>query len=735
MPNNTLAAALRYAKYGWLVFPCHCIINGKCSCGKNDCGSPGKHPRTKNGLMDATTDESKIRQWWGKWPTANIAVRTGPESKIWVWDTDLPEGPAVTEKMELPKTLTQKTGSGGFQYFFAWNGTEIHNSSKKVAPGIDIRGLNGYVIVPPSNHVSGGQYHWENKHQISKSPGWLTHMVTSTAIPAPPPPTPPPSPKKPSQPQQAYGKSKYGQAALENEIAKLSSLSADSRKRNDTLNRCAFSLGQLVAGGELDESTVRASLFSTAVSVGLTESEVRATLESGLEDGMTKPRTAPESHECNGSNGSNGSNAGNVNNTTKRESNAKVTEVTRNSGRFQGNLTGTIRSLVQEFQGSFTNQDVDRELGLTDPADRNARRKALLVLVKEKYIKKDIRIVGKYHILKSDISFIDFDKTDDASFEVEMPLDLNQMVSVPKKSIIVIAGTTNSGKTSLAIDFLKRNLNGTFPLMYLMSEMGPSEYKQRIKSSVGDLDLWKKRVQAADMAGGFDMAIAQYNPDGLTVIDFLEEIAGEYYKIASDIRAIYDSLGEGVAVVCLQKHSKADVGRGGEATAEKPRLYLSLDKLVYDKSSTISAVKIYKAKEYHGDNPNGKERHVAFGRKGAEISPISDWMYCNTIQRARWIQHYEQRVLRGESCIPDQEQGQEEKTDGLCFYFKTRSGASVRIIERDLVKWRQNFKNINVDAELIKISNDTEKSAFLDDKNYFFQLSGLLQKRDNEART
>lgn len=731
MPSDTLAAALRYAKYGWLVFPCHNIINGKCSCGKNDCGSPGKHPRTKNGLMDATTDENKIRQWWGKWPTANIAVRTGPESKIWVWDADLPDGPGTTAKMELPKTLSQQTGSGGLQFFFQWTGTEIKNSSKKVAPGIDIRGLGGYVILPPANHISGGQYQWTSKDKIAAAPGWLVHMVTNTVAPAPPPPAPAPITKKASQPQQAYDQSKYGQTALSNEIAKLSGSGVG--QRNETLNTCAFNLAQLVAGGEIDESTVRSALFATALSIGLKETEARKTIDSGFRKGMTKPRTAPESNECHECHASHECHAESLKSPNVTESHADVTHVTPFRGRFNGNLTGAIRNLIEEFQGSFVIQDIDRELGLTDPADKVVRRQALKRLENELSIKKDTRLVGKYHILKTSIQFIDFDAIDPSPFKLEMPLGLSHMVRIPKKSLIVIAGSTNSGKTSLAIDFLKRNLASEIPLMYLMSEMGPSEYKQRITDSVPDLGLWKKRVQASDMAGGFDTVISKYNPDGLTVIDFLEEIAGEYFKIASDIRSIYDALGEGVAVVCLQKHSKADVGRGGEATAEKPRLYLSLDKLVYDKNSTISAVKIYKAKEYSGTNPNGLERHISFGRHGSEILPISDWMYCNAVQRAKWIQHYEAKVLRGETCVPDQEQSQEAAENGLCFYFKTQSGASVRIIERDVKSWRKNYKNINVDVELLKISNECESSAFLDDKKYFWQLSGLLAKKNQAA--
>src|SRR5262245_44815036 len=79
-----LAAALAYASRGWRVIPLHHVVNGKCSCSKADCGSPGKHPRTQHGVKDGTTDASTIRGWWQTWPSANVAICTGPESGLWV---------------------------------------------------------------------------------------------------------------------------------------------------------------------------------------------------------------------------------------------------------------------------------------------------------------------------------------------------------------------------------------------------------------------------------------------------------------------------------------------------------------------------------------------------------------------------------------------------------------------------------------------------------------------------
>src|SRR5690349_18720219 len=127
-PNNTsqratvemLNFALEYAAKGWLVLPLHTPTeSGHCTCKKIDCKSVGKHPRTKNGLKDATSDQTKITEWWAMWPNANIGIVTGDVSGIVALDVDLDKfgdkslGYLEDENISLPETLQSLTGSGG----------------------------------------------------------------------------------------------------------------------------------------------------------------------------------------------------------------------------------------------------------------------------------------------------------------------------------------------------------------------------------------------------------------------------------------------------------------------------------------------------------------------------------------------------------------------------------------------------------------------------------------------
>ncbi len=172
--NVKLEAALAYSRMHWRIFPCYSIIEGRCSCGKPDCGSAAKHPRTKGGFKDATDDETTIRRWWTTWPHANIALATG--SGIVVFDIDGQEGKdefkaLVAAHGASPATLASQTGRGVHLFYHARpDSPEVRSSA---VGKVHVRGEGGYVILPPSNHISGNKYKWLAKNPIAVLPEWM----------------------------------------------------------------------------------------------------------------------------------------------------------------------------------------------------------------------------------------------------------------------------------------------------------------------------------------------------------------------------------------------------------------------------------------------------------------------------------------------------------------------------------------------------------------------------------
>jgi hypothetical protein len=76
--------------------------------------------------------------------------------------------------------------------------------------------------------------------------------------------------------------------ALHDETCRVAS--AVDGTRHDTLNRAAFSLGQLIGSGLLPELTVVTSLTNAAMQSGLPERDIPRIIRSGITAGTRRPR-------------------------------------------------------------------------------------------------------------------------------------------------------------------------------------------------------------------------------------------------------------------------------------------------------------------------------------------------------------------------------------------------------------------------------------------------------------
>jgi len=343
------------------------------------------------------------------------------------------------------------------------------------------------------------------------------------------------------------------------------------------------------------------------------------------------------------------------------------------------------------------------------------------VLTEKKLINKDKRIKGKYNILDDVLITVDIFNTEETTFDIKPPFDLHQHVSIPKKAIIVIAGSFNAGKTALILNILKLNLSQKYKRLYLMSEMGSGEYIDRLKT-FGDVPFqdWSK-VTASERSHDFNGAIEHHNKDGLTCIDFLEEVEGEYFKIPTDIRNIYDSLGDGVAIIAIQKKTDTDYARGGQATAEKARLYMSVDFLTVAPQSIICALKIIKVKKYIGRNIQGHEIHFQIS-EGSKIEPVSEWMKCANVDRKLCCSRYLQ---------PD---SYKKRASTYLYEFKVDSGLLKGINQKNYDQWKTSFTNLNIDEALEEIANDSYRNPFLKVDGWFWQVSKILSKKNEKAK-
>ncbi len=192
--------ALQYAVIGWHVVPCWPIREGKCACG-TACKSPGKHPVShlaQMGQKSATTDPDIIAAWWKVMPDANIGVYLAP-SGLCAIDIDPRNGGSESietlesEHGEIYSDVLAYTGGGGEHRVF--EAPTAGGLPGKLAPGVDVK-LDGYIIVEPSNHPSGGSYQWEGSSDplegalASPLPDWIRGFqsgnLTGMQLDAPP---------------------------------------------------------------------------------------------------------------------------------------------------------------------------------------------------------------------------------------------------------------------------------------------------------------------------------------------------------------------------------------------------------------------------------------------------------------------------------------------------------------------------------------------------------------------
>lgn len=197
--NELLNAALFYAKLGIPVLPLHSPTlrnsEARCSCRDwQECEKIAKHPRTRFGHKEATTNEKTIKDWWIKHPDSNIGLLTGFQTGIFVIDIDLKHGgeqsleylqedykSLLKDKYNpLPATLTTFTGSGGRHLYFKFppDLRDITGSTSEIGEGLDIRANGNYIIAPPSKHISGNRYSWFGLNiSIEDAPDWLIYEI------------------------------------------------------------------------------------------------------------------------------------------------------------------------------------------------------------------------------------------------------------------------------------------------------------------------------------------------------------------------------------------------------------------------------------------------------------------------------------------------------------------------------------------------------------------------------
>jgi len=263
------------AKLGLPVFPC----------GAN------KRPVVETGFKAATADEGEIVALFARPGAELIGMPTGRVSGLVAIDIDIRPGHTGMDWLDehryaLPETRTHKTRSGGLHLLFRVpEDIDIRNSASRIAPGVDVRGEGGYIILPPSPG-----YAVADESEPAEMPRWLIRACMPPEV----------APAAPQAPRAAarHGGTPYGLVALDAECQAVTR--APFGRQEPTLNEAGLKVGALIAGGELEEGPALAELLAAARFIpsepgreAWSPAEIEKKVRRAIQDGKAKPRQAP----------------------------------------------------------------------------------------------------------------------------------------------------------------------------------------------------------------------------------------------------------------------------------------------------------------------------------------------------------------------------------------------------------------------------------------------------------
>mgnify|MGYP001616408575 FL=1 len=244
-------------------------------------------------------------------------------------------------------------------------------------------------------------------------------------------------------------------------------------------------------------------------------------------------------------------------------------------------------------KGKFNVHDIWQEIGI-ETAEGKTHLRVILSRIEEKGIISNNGGGGIYRKLDLEAPVIDWQSADPQNVvDLRFPFGEHEYCKIYPRSIIIIAGTKNAGKTAYLYNFIKLNYE-QYQIDLYNSETSPEQMHERFEPleipNPAPFNTYERYDNFADII----------HPDHISVIDYLD-LNSEVYLVGAEIDAIFRKLRGGIAVIGLQKppatitHYKGvqkvydrDLAYGGGFTAKRSVLYISMStgklKLVYVKT-------------------------------------------------------------------------------------------------------------------------------------------------------
>jgi len=514
--------------------------------------------------------EKEVRYWFTLWDDALIAVVTGKMSDLCCVDFDSYKM-SNQEKQETSEifkdsllTPTINTPQGGKHFLFRYNDcAEGLTVCQSFIKNVDFQGEGGITIMPPSRNGKG-DYSWQDGLDF-KSTSILNLPI-------------------------------YIKEKIINKYIYL-------QKQNKNTANPYNSLNTLKTLNLFSEEGLRDSAFfhtaNCMIKGGLEPAYCFEVLETLLEKANSNCKDKY----------------------TKEEIYIKIKSALERVEHRRKNLSEEIRGWISLNDLNFSLKDLKSDLKLLNSPETNILYVTINSLCDQGVIEKDGKIPGIYRKKENNVNFVDISQVPDLEFiSLRWPLGVEDYVRVSPKSISIIAGDTDAGKSAFLSCFCNLNLD-TNKIIFFSSEMTAGRFKNRVSTLQRPIKEWGKLFFTEDKTSNFHDSI---DPDAINIIDYLELDPGRVFDVSIYIRKIFEKLNKGIAIIALQKKRGEDLAYGRDWTMQKAEFYMTLSR---DDEGNIA--KIEKAKNWASimANPVGlKKRFLLF--KGINFYPDKsrpDW--------------------------------------------------------------------------------------------------------------
>jgi hypothetical protein len=499
--------------------------------------------------------QAEVMAWFQAMPDMNIGIVTGEVSGISVVDVDGLKGRDSVRALPvvLPATRVIATPNGHHLYY---RYTPALTTGANFLPGLDLRSDGGFVVAPPS--MIGGK-----GYSVFRDVGITDIGKAAQHI--------------------------YRHVKEDRTIKNVSGWAAElmaSGSSNGSRNADATRLAGYYRGKDLSDDDIyqMMTVFAQRCTPVMSDRELQGIVKSvGRYPSAAQERASlPVSQD--------------------------------NQDNQPTSLQQQVADWVKDTNGAwFTSRDLDSDLILRTPTEKDNRRHIINRLVKAGEVFPHPTQQGRYRIINPDVKRIDFKHAKrGAVVDIEWPLGVEKLSQMYPHQLAIIAGYSNAGKTAFLYNVIHMNMNKGLPIHLFCSE-APETIADRLALFGDDLEDWN--FEAVDRQENYPDVIV---PGAINIIDYLS--VEDLPSIKGILDRIIAAVGDGIAIVAIQKKGFMELGYGQELTLAPASLYLSMNK---------GHMKIIKGKHWTNPrrNPDGLELTFAI-EDGSKFVPTQfEWEY------------------------------------------------------------------------------------------------------------